>query len=69
MVSTPGSTPIMDVVRVNSVLVVEVFKDNSLDVFRASGSPKEAIMAVVYVNGDEAQIWLQHGTLLNFHRL
>ena len=58
----------MDVVRVNGVLVVEVFKDKLLDVLRASGSPKESIMAVVHENGDEAQMRLQHGTMLHFHR-
>ena len=68
MFSTPGGTPIMDVVRVNDVLVVQVFKDNSLDVFRASGSPTEAIMVVVHENEDEAHMRLQHGTLLHFHR-
>ena len=56
MVSTPGGTHIMDVVRVNDVLVVEFFKDNLLDVFQTSGSPKEAIMAVVHENGDEEQM-------------
>ena len=67
MFSTPGGTPIMDVVRVNDVLVVEVLKDIFLDDFRVFESPKEAIMGVVYDNEDKAQMSLQHGTLLYFH--
>ena len=68
MFSTPGGAPIMDVVRVNDVLVVEVLKDNFLDDFRTFGSPKEAIMSVVHDNGDRVQKNVQHGSLLQFHR-
>ena len=56
MVSDHGGARIMDVVRINDVLIVEVFKDISMDDCRAFESTRVAIMSIVNGDGEEAEM-------------
>ena len=47
MVSYPGGTPIMDVERVNDVLILEVFDGISMNTFGRSNTPGEMVMTII----------------------
>ena len=68
MVSHPGGTPIMDVDRINDVLIVEGFEGFSPDDFHGFGSPRDTIMTIVDDITINANTDAQHGTLLYFHQ-
>ena len=67
MVSQSGGLPIMDVDRINSVLVVEVFNGATTNGSHGFGSPREAIMTVVDDIKSSTRNDAQHGTLFYFH--
>ena len=56
MVSNHGVARIMDVVRINGVLIVKVFKDISMDDCRAFESTRVAIMSIVKDDEEEADM-------------
>ena len=68
MVSHPGGTPIMDVDRINDVLIVEGFEGFSPDDFHGFGSPRDTIMMIGYDITINANTDAQHGTFFYFHR-
>ena len=68
MFSHPDGAPVMDVDRVNDVLVVKIFNNNSKDDYHGYGSPRDSIMTIVESVGSESDANLQVGALYHFHQ-
>ena len=68
LVSHPGGSPIMDVDRINDVLIVNVYDDILTDTFHVCGSPLEAVIAILNGDGDGNKTNVRHMSLLQFHR-